>query len=68
MFGGHGIYCEDVMFGLVDSSSVAFLRVDDEVAADLTAAGGSKPSRMADVGVTLERSKMVSWQGDGQRT
>ena len=34
MFGGHGIFSEDVMFGLVDSSGQCFLRTNEETAAD----------------------------------
>jgi DNA transformation protein len=29
MFGGHGIYCGDLMFGLVDDDEI-FLKTDDE--------------------------------------
>lgn len=55
MFGGHGIYCEGVMFGLVDSTGAAFLRVDDDLAAKLTAAGGSRHGRMPYVSISVDR-------------
>ena len=29
MFGGFGVFCEDVMFALVDSAGTAFLKIPD---------------------------------------
>ncbi len=30
MFGGHGLFCESVMFGLIDPHGVAFLRAESD--------------------------------------
>jgi DNA transformation protein len=38
MFGGHGIYAEDVMFGLLDDDEL-FLKTDDATRATFVAAG-----------------------------
>ena len=39
MFGGHGIYCEDVMFALI-ANGVLYFRVDDACRDAFEAAGG----------------------------
>ncbi len=46
MFGGFGIFCDDVMFGLVDSAGIGFFRADDEQVADLEANGSAGHGRM----------------------
>lgn len=38
MFGGAGVYCDDVMFGLIDDE-VIYVKVDAELKAELAAAG-----------------------------
>ena len=38
MFGGHGIYCADLMIGLVDDDEI-FLKTDDETRPRFLAAG-----------------------------
>jgi DNA transformation protein len=38
MFGGAGLYADDVMFGLIDDD-VIYLKVDETLKADLAAAG-----------------------------
>jgi DNA transformation protein len=38
MFGGHGIYCGDLMFGLVDDDEI-FLKTDDQTRPMFEAAG-----------------------------
>jgi DNA transformation protein len=40
MFGGAGLYCEGVMFGLI-ADDVAYLKVDDSNKADFLDAGSS---------------------------
>ncbi|NNC44233.1 MAG: TfoX/Sxy family protein [Acidimicrobiales bacterium] len=46
MFGGFGIFCDDVMFGLVDSAGAGFFRAADEQIADLEANGSVGHGRM----------------------
>jgi DNA transformation protein and related proteins len=41
MFGGIGLYCDDVFFGIV-SRDALFLKVDDRTRADYEAAGMSR--------------------------
>ncbi len=46
MFGGHGLFSENKMFGLIDSKGISFLKVDDELKSDLVSKGGIQHSRM----------------------
>ena len=46
MFGGYGVFCDGVMFALVDSTGLAHLRTDESSAAAFEAAGPAKHSRM----------------------
>lgn len=46
MFGGHGIFLDERMFGLVDSQGDVFLKVDESNSAAYVKAGSSKHSRM----------------------
>lgn len=46
MFGGHGIFCDGKMFGIVDSKGQCFLKVDDSNKADFEAAGASSHGKM----------------------
>ncbi len=43
MFGGHGIFADGVMFGLVDSEGTAFLRADDDSPSDGSVRHGRMP-------------------------
>ena len=45
MFGGHGLFCESVMFGLVDPQGAPFLRADG-VAQRFQDLGSHKHGRM----------------------
>ena len=45
MFGGHGLFCDSVMFALVDPRGVAFLRAGDE-GRKFEKAGGHRHGRM----------------------
>ncbi|MAS43031.1 MAG: competence protein TfoX [Rhodobacteraceae bacterium] len=42
MFGGAGVYCDEVMFALIDGESTIFLKAEGVLARAL-AAGGSEP-------------------------
>lgn len=46
MFGGHGIFHQGKMFGLVDAKGQGFLKADDSNQADFEAHGSHKHSRM----------------------
>lgn len=46
MFGGHGIFQEGKMFGIVDSKGQAYLKADDSNLADFESFGCDKHSRM----------------------
>lgn len=68
MFGGHGIFCDRVMFALVDSAGQAFVRVDDELHAELEAEGSTSHGRMpymsipdgTDLGALGARAKAIA--------
>jgi DNA transformation protein len=46
MFGGHGIFHEGKMFGLIDSKGKAFMKVDDTNRADFEVVNASQHSKM----------------------
>ncbi len=46
MFGGHGIFLEDLMFAIVDPAGRCLLRADDQSSASYEAAGAQKHGRM----------------------
>ena len=46
MFGGRGIFCDDVMFALIDTAGTVHLRADDETAEAMETAGSTRHSRM----------------------
>ncbi len=46
MFGGHGIFHEDKMFGLIDSKGRAFIKSDEEQAKAHAKLGSEKHSKM----------------------
>ena len=46
MFGGHGLFKEDVMFAIVDSEGRLYLRADGTTAVAFEAAGSSQHARM----------------------
>ncbi|QZY30123.1 TfoX/Sxy family protein [Nocardioides coralli] len=46
MFGGQGVFCDGVMFALVDTRGDCYLRVDDETRGAYEAAGSAAHGRM----------------------
>lgn len=46
MFGGRGIFCDDVMFALIDTAGTVHLRANEETAEGFEAAGSTRHSRM----------------------
>ena len=46
MFGGHGIFRDDVMFAIVDSEGRLYLRADGTTAQAFEAAGSTQHARM----------------------
>ena len=46
MFGGHGLFHDDKMFGMVDSKGQCLLKATDETKQDFLDSGSEKHSRM----------------------
>jgi DNA transformation protein len=46
MFGGYGIFHDNVMFGIIDSKGTPFFKINDEIIADFESNGGVQHSRM----------------------
>jgi DNA transformation protein len=46
MFGGHGLFKDDVMFAIVDSEGRLYLRADGSTAMAFEAAGSTQHARM----------------------
>lgn len=46
MFGGHGVFCDGVMFALIDSHGTVHLRADESTQQRFAAGGASKHGRM----------------------
>jgi DNA transformation protein len=46
MFGGHGLFKDEVMFAIVDSEGRLYLRADGPTAQALEAAGSTQHARM----------------------
>lgn len=46
MFGGHGVFHDDKMFGMVDSKGNYLLKVDETTKADFIQKGSVKHNRM----------------------
>lgn len=46
MFGGFGIFADDVMFGIVDTSGQAYLRADEATQERFEEAGSQRHGRM----------------------
>ena len=65
MFGGHGIFHEGKMFGLVDSKGNYFLKADDSNREDYLTRGSVQHSRMPYYSIPAEvledPSALISW-------
>ena len=73
MFGGHGLYLDGIMFGLVAGEDGLYLKVDAETEADFEAAGAepflySRPGktvkmsyRQAPDGSLEDRDELLGW-------
>ncbi len=65
MFGGHGIFCDGVMFGLVASSGTVHLRADESTRAGFVEAGSTKHGRMpywtVPAAVLESEDEMLRW-------
>ena len=46
MFGGHGLFKDDIMFAIVDSEGRLYLRADAQTAMAFEAAGSTQHARM----------------------
>ncbi len=71
MFGGHGIFHENKMFGIVDSKGVCFLKTDETTLPDFEAANSDKHSRMPYYSIPLvvlkDQKKLMAWAKDSIR-
>ncbi|MBT8327577.1 MAG: TfoX/Sxy family protein [Bacteroidia bacterium] len=65
MFGGHGIFHDAKMFGIIDSKGKCFMKVNDETKPQFEAAGGVQHSRMPYYSVPLaivnDQETIVTW-------
>ncbi|NND63847.1 MAG: TfoX/Sxy family protein [Flavobacteriaceae bacterium] len=65
MFGGHGIFHEGKMFGIIDSQGNTFLKVDDSIKVDFESKGGEQHSKMPyysiPTAVMEDHSKLLEW-------
>jgi DNA transformation protein len=63
MFGGHGVFCDGVMFALINSDGDAFLRVDDDFRAELEAAGSTSHGKMPYMSVPTDDQALPALAG-----
>jgi len=67
MFGGVGVFADDIMFVIVDSAGRVFLRADDAGAERFEKAGGEKHGRMpyysAPETVLADEDQFHEWAG-----
>lgn len=65
MFGGHGIFHEGKMFGIIDSKGAAFFKVDDSNKSDFEKTGGQQHSKMPyyslPEAILNEPEELVKW-------
>ena len=65
MFGGYGIFCNDQMFGIVDSKGKIFLKADDSNRSGFEKSGSEKHSRMPyyslPENVLNDPDELISW-------
>lgn len=64
MFGGHGIFHDGKMFGIIDSKGIAFLRTNDNTKQAYLENGGSQHSKVPYHSIPegiLNTSKLIEW-------
>ena len=65
MFGGHGIFHEGKMFGIIDSSGQCYMKADNSNKDDYEAKGAHQHSRMPYFSIPDEvfknQDELVSW-------
>lgn len=65
MFGGHGIFHDGKMFGMIDSKGQSFLKADDSIKADFEAKGANQHSRMPYFSIPQDilenQNELVNW-------
>ncbi len=54
MFGGHGIFHDGNMFGIIDSKGQGFMKADDSNRSEFENSGGSKHSKMSYYSISSE--------------
>lgn len=67
MFGGHGLFCESVMFALVDRQGGAFLRADDGAQKFRERGGHQHPGMpywSVPASVVDDHDELVRWASD----
>ena len=67
MFGGHGIFCDKKMFGMITAKGGMFLKVDDSNRADYEEKGSTKHHRMPYYSIPSEiledQDLLIEWAG-----
>ena len=65
MFGGHGIFYDEKMFGIIDSKGTYFLKVDDNIKTDFISKGATQHSKMPYYSIPNEvfenNEELISW-------
>ena len=64
MFGGVGLFCDRVMFTIIDKQGAVFLRSDETTDAIFEAAGSHKhgiPYWLVPVGVMADPVELLTW-------
>ncbi len=71
MFGGHGIFHEGKMFGIIDSMGKAFFKVDDDLKAKYENKGGEQHSKMPYFSIPEsiwnDPDELIAWAKDAIR-
>ena len=67
MFGGHGIFCDKKMFGMITAKGQAYLKVDDSNKSIFEQKGSSKHSRMPYYSIPSDvldnQDLLIEWAG-----
>ncbi|MCI5056702.1 MAG: TfoX/Sxy family protein [Flavobacteriales bacterium] len=64
MFGGHGIFIDKSMFGMIDSKGVVFFKVDEKLKLELNEYGSKPHSKMPYSSIpneVLDSENLIEW-------
>lgn len=71
MFGGHGIFSEGKMFGMIDSKGIIYLKVDETLKEKFIKAGGTPHSKMPYVSIPEkileDKTQLLNWVSGSQK-